>query len=775
MNVLARVNFESGIDQPHFKAVLALALLGFTATVGQIALIRELIIFFNGNELSVGIMLATWLFWTAIGSALTRWLASDGKNIRRYVAGFECLCGLSLPLTVVAVRMAGTRLRTVPDELLGIVPMALISLTCLSAFCSVSGCLFVLGVRLYQQTFFVSGQTGTSCAYMFETAGAGLGGILTSILLLQFFGSLQIAMMIMVLNVAVALWLLTNAYRFKTVGVALGAVAAVIPLIIHVAPRLDYVTQNSLWQRFHVLDSRDTIYGRLTIVESGGMRSIYDNGSILANVPDPAAGEEAVHYALLEHPGPRRILLIGGGVSGGITEALKHPTLEHLDDVELDPELIEIFRKYFPAESAHAFSDRRVHLHFLDGRLYLTTTAEKYDVIILNVPSPENAQLNRFYTAEFFRSVRNHLAAGGIFALQLRSSEDHIGPKLAEFLQCIHKTLQSVFPNVATAPGATLHMFGSEQSGVLTEDPNVLIARLRARNLDTLYVREYFLPYRMSSERMAQIGDVLRPLPQTGINRDFHPIAYYFGTVLWSAQFDSSYAQLLEDAGRIGFSRVLAGVIAFVVLVIVLLLLTSRSRWARVAALWSAGATGYTLMALQILLLLAFQSVYGYVYQELAMTIGMFMAGISMGTWLGARHTRAADRRTHTGKAALNQLLLGVTAPMFLIVMMQLAEGPGGGTAIWVARYLFPVLAAVCGIPGGYQFSFAAASYLRDRDTYCGSGTLYALDLIGGCAGALLLAGVLIPVFGFWSVAWLTTVVNVAAVFLFALSGRATG
>jgi spermidine synthase len=62
-------------------------------------------------------------------------------------------------------------------------------------------------------------------------------------------------------------------------------------------------------------------------------------------------------------------------------------------------------------------------------------------VIILNVPDPQTAQLNRFYTAEFFRSARDHLAPGGLLALQLRSSEDYISPDLAEFLRCIHHTL----------------------------------------------------------------------------------------------------------------------------------------------------------------------------------------------------------------------------------------------------------------------------------------------------------------------------------------------
>ena len=55
----------------HPAAAASLALIGFSAVLGQIVLMRELMAVFNGNEISLGILLATWLFWTAIGSFLS--------------------------------------------------------------------------------------------------------------------------------------------------------------------------------------------------------------------------------------------------------------------------------------------------------------------------------------------------------------------------------------------------------------------------------------------------------------------------------------------------------------------------------------------------------------------------------------------------------------------------------------------------------------------------------------------------------------------------------
>jgi predicted membrane-bound spermidine synthase len=75
-------------------------------------------------------------------------------------------------------------------------------------------------------------------------------------------------------------------------------------------------------------------------------------------------------------------------------------------------------------------------------------------------------------------------------------------------------------------------------------------------------------------------------------------------------------------------------------------------------------------------------------------------------------------------------------------------------------------LAALSGILGGYQFPMATAIYVQESNGQRDLGILYAIDLLGGCAGALVLSGYLIPVFGFWKTAWFCAAVNVAPVML---------
>jgi spermidine synthase len=761
----------------HAAARTALALCGFSAVVGQIVLMRELIQVFNGNEIALGILLATWLLWTAFGSALAsvfmRPSASQASRARRSVAALECLLAATLPATIFALRCSKSFFQTVPGELVGPVPMLLTSLVCLSAFCAVSGALFVVAARMAAHEGSLTARAAAGAAYLLDAAGSALGGVLSSLVLVRYLDAFQIASIVGLLNLSVAAVIFFRISRSHVAFVALAAALLGLRLVIWTAPQWDADARAHLWRGFHVIAARNSIYGNLTVTETGdnrlsAIRSLYENGSILANAPDPAAAEEAVDYALLEHAAPRRVLLIGGGVNGGVAEVLRHPTVASLDYVELDPALIAMAQQYFPAQTAtfrpeSRMADARVHLQLVDGRKYLSETRKKYDVIIVDVPDPQTAQLNRFYTVEFYRMARAHLASGGLLAVELRSSEETISPGRAAFLRSIRRTLGEVFPCQAAIPGEIIHFFAAVEPGVLTQDPQLLVARLRQRNLNTQYVREYFIPFRMTPDRMEQVETDLAPLPSTPVNRDFAPVAYAFDVVLWSAQFKSGYTTWFRAAEGLQFCRV-AGALAIALIIVVALvaLLPGSQRRERAASASSVAATGFTLMALQIFLLLGFQAVYGYVYTELAILIGLFMAGIALGSWLGMRRAGSSSAWTLTAI----QLLLLLSGPALLLAVSALGDLSSGAATWLTAQIVFPALAAFAGLLGGFQFVTAAGIFLGGRSRASGLGALYAIDLLGGCAGALALSTFLIPAFGFWRTAWLAAAINAAALLL---------
>jgi len=752
-------------------AQAALVLTGFSAVIGQVLLLREPIVVFNGNEMSLGIMLATWLFWTAAGSGLSSRIALSESNTRRLVAALNCLLAVSLPLTIFGLRASRSWFQAVPGQLVSPASMLLASLVCLSLFCMVTGAMFGSAARLLQQGRNLSLQRAAGSAYMGEAVGSAIGGILASIFLLRALQPIQIAGIVFLLNLCMAAVLLVRPRRKQLVILAGAAFLLAIPLLTIAAPMLEHAAQALLWRGFHLLGSRDSIYGNLAVTETGDIRSIYSNGVLIANAPDPAAAEESVHYALLEHLSPRRILMIGGGINGSIAQALQHPSIERIDYVELDPALIALTRQFILAQSGALFSDPRVHVHTADGRSYLRATPDRFDAILVNVPDPQTAQLNRFYTVEFFGSARDHLAPGGLLALELRSSEENLSPDLAGFLRCIQLTLQQVFPHIAVLPGDTVHFFASTDAASITEDPQTLIARMRERHLKTQYVREYFIPFRMMPDRMDQVQAQLRPLASTPVNRDFQPIAYYLNIVLWTTQFNPSHAGWFSAAARVDPSRVTPWLLAALLLAAILVaFVPARRELAPAAALFSVAATGFTLMALQVFLLLAFQAIYGYVYQQLAILIGLGMAGIALGTWLGMR--RSSSNHACRSLASL-QLLLAASSPLLICAVSLLARLSGPAATWFAAQCAFPALAALSGVLGGYQFPLAANIYLKDAEPRRSLGTLYAVDLLGGCVCALVLGTYLIPVFGFWRTAWLCAAINLAPALLAARASRA--
>jgi spermidine synthase len=773
VNRIGNSEIYSRSSRQDSKTLLSvLVLIGLTAVIAQIVLMRELMVVFYGNEMSLGLMLACWLLWTAIGSSASGRLATRTSQPRRLMALLEVLVALAFPLAIFLVRASKAAFQSIPGEILGPGPMIFTSLLVLSAFCLVSGGLFAAGSQLYAREVGTSTPAGTSRVYLLEAVGSGLGGMLASLVLIRYFQPFEIAALLSLLNFlgATSLTVRSKLPRRAALGTLL---AIFVFLVFPIGCRwLEQTSLGRLWRGYHLIATRNSVYGNLAVVQTEGIRSLFENGLVSFNVPDPLAAEEAVHFALLQHASPKSLLLVGGGVNGSLAQALQHSSLERIDYVELDPTILALAQEFFPAESAPIRLDPRVRVHNTDGRLFLKTTDLKFDVVIVNLPDPQTAQLNRFYTLEFFREVANKLTPSGVFSFQLKGAEDYISPELGEFLRCIHKTLQEVFPEVMAIPGDTIHFFASPQVGALTVDSGELIARLRARHIRTSYLREYYLPYRMMPDRMLDLESQLRPQADTRANHDFAPVAYYFDVALWSTRFNRAYRRIFETMGHLRFGPLLAS------LALTLVGLAACVRWLpmiqdrlRTSAGFCVAAMGFTLIGLEMLLLLGFQAIYGYVYQQLAIIIAGFMVGMALGSWWGLRPASSEVRATGDIRVLVVLQFLAATSSLFLYLLLHTLAAAKKLPAIFlVSQVIFPLLAVLCGLLGGYQFPIASRIFFARSKGNAGSpGTVYALDLAGACLGALLLSSYLVPVFGFQQTAWLMAVVNLAPAFLVGL------
>jgi spermidine synthase len=698
--------------------------IGFTAAVAQIVLLRELLVVFHGNEITIGLTLASWLIWTAAGSAFGGRLGA--RHPQRLVAGVQVSLAVVLPGTVLAVREAKNLLQTVPGEILGPGMMLATSLAVLGPLCLLAGALFPAASRMCEG--------GPAAVYLWEAIGSSAGGLAAGLALVRVFGSLEIACLVGMVNLltACALAVRGRALRYTAIGVAVAA--AIAATLSGVPRRAEHASEERFWRGQHLIAERNSVYGNLAVIGTESSRSVYENGVVLFTVPDPEAAEEAVDYALLEHPAPRSLLLIGGGLNGSIREALRHPNLERVDYVELDPAILDLVREYLP-------DDSRVRVHIADGRQFVKNTGSTFDVAVVNLPDPVNAQLNRFYTAEFFQEIARKLSDDGVLALQVRASENYIAPKLGELLATIHKTLASVFPAVGAIPGETVHFFAARRAGVLASGAAELLARLRARNLATSYVSEAFIPYRMAPDRMRDLEAQFQGTGRTAVNRDFAPIAYYLDVAFWSSQFHPGSRGVFDFLAGIPF----AGLVWGLGITLAVLVLGARGR-PRLAAGCCTASTGFNMIAAEMLLLLGFQALYGYVYQQLALLIAAFMAGMALGSWLALRRPAPA-RMVWLG---ITQLLVAA-APLVLAGLMA---------AMPVKAAAFSAAAVVCGMLGGFEFPLASRVFFAPEEKRFGA--LYALDLAGSSLGAILIGAWLVPVFGFFKTGLLAAMLGLA-------------
>jgi len=155
--------------------------------------------------------------------------------------------------------------------------------------------------------------------------------------------------------------------------------------------------------------------------------------------------EALIQPAMIYHPAPRKVMVVGGGEGAVLREILRHPTVEHVLMVDIDREVVELCKKHLPELSQGAFENPKVSVLYQDARAYLENHGDKFDIIFLDLPEPvDGGPAYLLFTREFYQIVANRLEAEGIIALQAGS----YNPRLIECHAAICHTLATAFPVV---------------------------------------------------------------------------------------------------------------------------------------------------------------------------------------------------------------------------------------------------------------------------------------------------------------------------------------
>lgn len=187
------------------------------------------------------------------------------------------------------------------------------------------------------------------------------------------------------------------------------------------------------------LYARRSKYQMIEIIETDGFgRMLFlDNFVQLSTKHEAIYHEMLVHPAMLSHPAPKNVLILGGGDGGALREVLKYPVKE-VFLVDIDEEVIRTSKKYLPSVSQSAFKDSRVKVIIADGEEFIAKYEKYFDCIIFDLSDPNNEISSRMFQRRFFEKAKKALKSGGVFSGQT-------GYLTEEFGKDAHEELHKVF------------------------------------------------------------------------------------------------------------------------------------------------------------------------------------------------------------------------------------------------------------------------------------------------------------------------------------------
>ncbi|MCK9572680.1 MAG: hypothetical protein M0Q96_05355, partial [Candidatus Omnitrophica bacterium] len=673
---------------------------------------------------------------------------------------------------VLAVRVIRPALNLNIGQLLPVSVVMVASLIILVPICGLLGFLFSLGAKIYQAKEGIGLKAGS--VYAFESLGSAIGGLIAGFLLIRWMNALEIMVILSLSNICAAFFLSIaqekSKKRLGLFALSIGLCAGFI--LFWLFGGLNYLQKFSLnkqWQGYGFLSSVNSVYGNIVVGENQSQRSFFYNGAHLYSVPDQQKMEEAAHFALLEHADPKNVLLIGAGAGGLLEEVLKHP-VESVDYLELDPAIIKALENYLPENKTIFLKDRKIRIENVDGRFFIKRQPKKYDCLILHLGDPYTAQLNRYYTVEFFEEVKSILKDGGVLSFGLTSSESYLNIELKKFLQSIYASLKTVFIDVKVIPGETAYFLACDKPGVLTYDYNLLLKRAKARGLDLKYVRDYYLFDKFSARNISYMQDALEPRELVLKNYDFRPVSYYYGMIFWVSRSQEAFLNKI-------FNFMKPSVIWVLLFILSVLIFLSAKRRIDLAKkrilLLTVAVAGFTQISAQIIILLSFQIIYGYLFYKLGILIAFFMIGLFFGGFILIK----AMARIKEG---LRQLIIFQIAIclylIFLPICLKYMANQTGVVACWLGSNVgFALLAIIAGFIAGANFTLVNKIYLGNSEkASLAAGINYSMDLFGSALGALITALFLIPVLGIFQSCFALAIINAIILFRLIISRQST-
>ncbi|MFO7760452.1 MAG: hypothetical protein ACQES8_04635 [Thermodesulfobacteriota bacterium] len=683
----------------HSKIALVVIATGISSVVTQLVMIREFLAQFEGNEFLIALILFSWLILGGAGTWLARFSLKWSSPAVGKLALFSTILVALAPLQIMALRL-GRDLIFTAGASIGFYPAFEAIIMTIGPYSLLDG--FLLPYSLYTLRQSTPDYPGGRI-YLMDNLGDVSGGALFSFILVIFTTPLQAVFLANIPLLIFGCLLLSQEKRSKIHGLML-FMAGLLTLTAGCwfeKPSLAPLSGE-------LIDYRESRYGRIKVVRKLGQYTLCMDGAPLYSNQDQAQAEKSIHLPMAQSKHPERVLIIGA--QGGMLKEIDKYNLKRVDYLEIDEEITEIQFDYHILTMIDGL--KIIHQ---DGRKFLEKTDNQYDAIIINMPEPDTFQRNRYFTREFFKLIRSHLDPKGIFSFSVSGFDNFLGPPQRKKISSLYNSVLPVFQNVLILPGDKITFLCS--SNPLSPDIPQLLAE---KGIKAPFLSAYFQG-NITKERIRELRGLV--VSEVLPNYDMHPYLMRIMFNQWFNKFNTSPTPLFGGLA----------VIVFIYLV--------RCRREEIVLF----STGFLTMGCEIIVILVYQILFGYIYEEIGLIVTVFLAGLLPGARLGIYlgQKKQARRYLLTGDACLSLLLL------ILLLLLAIASRELSPSFFLIFGFL---VSLICGC------QFPLALNLGGEDNSAAART-FSADLIGAACGTLLTSLVLIPYLGvLWGISGLVLI-----------------
>ncbi len=260
-----------------------------------------------------------------------------------------------------------------------------------------------------------------------DYVGALLVSVAFPLVFVPRLGLLRTALVLGLANAGVALWSTTifgeRLRRRMGLRIRCAGVLLLLGTGLVLSERITSLAESEAYADEIVL-ARNTSYQRIVVTRNAAGFQLFLNGALQFSSADEYRYHEAlVHPAMALAAEPRRVLVLGGGDGLAVREILRHPGVERVTLVDIDPEMTGLARTFAPLRELNgaALDDPRVTLVHEDAMRWLGERRGPFDVIVADFPDPASFSLGKLYTTAFYERAGRSLAPDGAMAVQATS------------------------------------------------------------------------------------------------------------------------------------------------------------------------------------------------------------------------------------------------------------------------------------------------------------------------------------------------------------------